>query len=423
MEVFNRRISLKNKKTDILFLTILFLVLEIEFYRFVAPSFRSMGFGFRFSFIDFMLGKFFFVFALIINHHLKGFNYFINTLFVIFLTIPSIILFEYQPDTPAIIVFFVLLFHLLFYLSTLFSVKKIIPDIRFTERSEYLFLTGISVGMLLPFFVIYGLQIHPEVFLLKNIYGVRAIFSSKTNMLTAYLFSPLVKIVFPIGIVYGVIKKKVGVILFSTVSLLYLFGLSGHKSIFFSLLILPVFLIRTYEMQAKYISVLVIFAIFATVFISLTTGNILLESIVVRRVFFLPALITNDYYHFFDGNYVFLSNSILKSFIDYPFHLPPPQLIGEKYFYSPDADVNSGFLSTGFMNFGYLGVLMNILGVVVLLKFFSEMKISSHYAGIFLIVVFTLLSSSFFVSLLTHGIFVFVLLILLFLRNSETGEV
>jgi hypothetical protein len=355
MKACNKRISLKNKKTDILFLVALFFVLEIEFYRFVAPLFGSMGFSFRFSIANFVLGKFLFVLVLLINHYMKGFNYFISTLFVIFLSIPSIILFEYQPATPTAIVFFVVLFHVLFYLSTLFTTKKIFTEIKFTKKSEYLLLIGISIILLLPFLVIYRMEVHPEVFLLKNIYGVREIFSAKTNLLTAYIFSPLVKIVFPIGLIYGVINKNKIVILFFIISLLYIYGLSGHKSVFFSLIILPIFWVRTYELQTKYISILVIFAVFSTVFVSLLTGNILLESIVVRRVLFLPALITNDYFDFFNNNYIYLSDSIFRSFIDYPYHLPPPHLIGEVYFYSSQMNVNSGFLSTGFMNFGYLG--------------------------------------------------------------------
>ncbi len=423
MNIHIKHISLKNKKTDLLLLSLLFAVLEIEFYRFVAPLFRSMGFGFHFSFIDFVLGKFIFAFILLINHYMKGFNYFISTLFVIFLTIPSIILFEYQPGTPVAILLFVVLFHILLYVSTLFTVKKIISEIKFTERTEYFFLLGISIILLLPFLAIYGLKIHPEVFLLKNIYGVRDIFSSKTNILTAYIFSPLVKIVFPIGLIYGVINKNRIVILFYIISMLYLYGLSGHKSVFFSLLILPIFLVRTYELQAKYLSILVIFAIFFTVFVSLFTGNILLESIVVRRVLFLPALITNDYFDFFNNNYIYLSDSIFRSFVDYPYHLPPPHLIGELYFSSPEMNVNSGFLSTGFMNFGYLGVLMNIISVVVLFKVFAELGISSSYSGVFIIVIFTLLSSAFFTGLLTHGILVFILFSFLFLRNSENRKI
>ncbi len=420
MTFAGKKISIKNKKVDLLLMVIFCLVLEVEYYSFVAPLFKSMGFLFLFSWTKFIVGMVFLALIIVINHQLKGFNYFINSLFLFFLSIPSIILFKFQPNTPITISLFLVLFHILFYISTLIKPHTRFSALELTKNSKFLLLFIITLAMLLPFIYIYGGRIYPKVFMLKDIYAIRGIYSASTTILTAYFFSPLVKILIPIGLIYSILQRNKLLFVFFILAQLYLFGISGHKSVFFSLLILPILLIKSYERQTKYLIIFILLAVLAAHLISQLFDNILLESIVVRRAFFLPAIITNDYFDFFQDKYIFLSNSIFKTFVAYPFELPPPQIIGLEYFHDPNADVNSGFISTGYMNFGYLGVFLNSISVILLFKLFDFMKISSDYSGIFLIIVFTIISSAFLTSLLTHGILLFILLAFFLLKNSKT---
>jgi len=151
----------------------------------------------------------------------------------------------------------------------------------------------------------------------------------------------------------------------------------------------------------------------------IATGNIYLESLFIRRVFFVPALLNQFYFDFFADNHLYLSHSIFKSFIDYPYELNPSHLIGKEYFSSEVMSANNGFISDGFMNFGIVGIILNIIFVTMLIKFFDDQKISSKFFGIFILMIFSLLSSFFLTNLLTHGIILLILLTIFILKNTK----
>jgi len=149
---------------------------------------------------------------------------------------------------------------------------------------------------------------------------------------------------------------------------IYLFSTGAHKSAFFSLFVILLMFLPSYRYQVRLVLIAFVLMIIASKVITLTTNEIMPESIVVRRTFFLPAIIINDYFDFFKDNHIYLSHSILKSFIEYPYELQPEQIISVEYFNSTTGHCNSGFISDGFMNFGYTGVILNIIGLMPLIK-------------------------------------------------------
>ena len=84
-----------------------------------------------------------------------------------------------------------------------------------------------------------------------------------------------------------------------------------------------------------------------------------------RRVHFSSALLDICYLDFFKDNYLYWSESVLKSFLDYPYDVQATHLIGDVYFKRPDMSANNGFISDGYMNFGSTGVFINIIIVRV----------------------------------------------------------
>jgi len=174
----------------------------------------------------------------------------------------------------------------------------------------------------------------------------------------------------------------------------------------------------SYRYQVRLVLIAFVLMIIASKVITLTTNEIMPESIVVRRTFFLPAIIINDYFDFFKDNHIYLSHSILKSFIEYPYELQPEQIISVEYFNSTTGHCNSGFISDGFMNFGYTGVILNIIGLLAVFKIMEVIKISHLYAGIIFIIIYTFISSYFLTSLLTHGVILFIILAFFILRTD-----
>jgi hypothetical protein len=99
--------------------------------------------------------------------------------------------------------------------------------------------------------------------------------------------------------------------------------------------------------------------------------------------------------------------------------LAPNLLIGQEYFPNSIKSANSGFISDGFMNLGYFGVILNIIGVITVFKLFSIIKISVKYSGVFTIIIYTLVNGYFLTSMLTHGIIIMLIISFFMLRNSQ----
>lgn len=96
-------------------------------------------------------------------------------------------------------------------------------------------------------------------------------------------------------------------------------------------------------------------------------GDIMLPSMVISRIFFLPAQISYQYYEFFSQNgYVYLSHSVFRIFFQTPIYLDHPiRLIGQAYY--TNNWPNTGYLGDAFMNFGVIGMIIFsiILGIVL----------------------------------------------------------
>ncbi|ALC88207.1 hypothetical protein AM499_12100 [Bacillus sp. FJAT-22090] len=130
------------------------------------------------------------------------------------------------------------------------------------------------------------------------------------------------------------------------------------------------------------------------------------------------------YYDFFSSNEkVYLSNSIFRFFIENPYPIPIPNLIGSIYYQNYDTWVNVGYLADAYMNFGFLGILLFSILLGIILKMFDTL---SHEKGIELVIVtsfipfFGLMSGALLTKLLTGGILLaFVLLILLVEKRGQ----
>ena len=178
-------------------------------------------------------------------------------------------------------------------------------------------------------------------------------------------------------------------------------------------------IIKSFRQQTRWMLITVIFMVIVSRIISFMTDDIMVESIVVRRTFFLPAIISIDYFDFFAHNHTYLSHSIFRHFIDYPFDLDPPHLIGREYFFNPKANANSGFISDGFMNFGYIGIFLYIMAMAIVLKIIEIFRISPACSGIVIIIIYTFISSFFLTTLLSHGVILFLILAFFLLRNTN----
>lgn len=203
------------------------------------------------------------------------------------------------------------------------------------------------------------------------------------------------------------------------------FGISSHKAILFYPFLVT--FLWAWFRSSKALALLPIsmsIVVASALVYHITTEEILLGSMLVRRTFFVPSFLTFTYYDFFSHNsFVYWSDSITSSFISYPYSLNPAKLIGAHL--GGESSDNNSFLSTGYMHAGIPGMIF--YGVFVGLLFRLIDSLSSKgippWVAVATMIVPSqalLTSADLPTALLTHGLGIAVLLLLLLRTSNRT---
>lgn len=409
----------KYKFINTIILIAVLFYLEYIYKTFIFNRFEYMGFMYNFDILKYFETKLLFFSTLLITIYKtrSKFIYSIITIFSLFLLIPNLIIFEFT-DAPRIvsysIVFFILTLHLVSFSKTNIKFPKI------SENQSLYLIIIIMLIFLVPIITQYGFKLNFNVLKFQDIYEVRRSASEGASSISSYLYNWLSKVIIPIIITFSLIKKKYIVTTIGVMVLLYLFVTQAHKSVFFGIIIvLFFFFFKNYYKKISFFLIILFSVFIITHLLTVLTGAYAPESILVRRVFFVPALLNTYYFDFFRDNYIYLSHSIFSFLFEYPYEVPPPSVIGLEYFNSVNTHANNGFISDGFMNFGMIGVFIYSILIVLLIKSFDLLKLDSRYFGVFFVMIFTLISSAFLTSLLTHGILILMLMAIFVMQKNK----
>lgn len=348
----------------------------------------------------------------------KKLSFIILSLFFALLTIPSLIAFTSENMYP----FKLMLYHQgLFWSLHLFSKIKLnftkVPVFNKTQ-ALYLLLMITIIGTI-PYLLIYGPHINLKNLLLIDVYETRSAMAKLSNPYFGYSYSVFTKIIIPLIIIFSLeLKKKIWLLVgVLYLILFYLFG--AHKTVYVGLLVVFAFYRFSYSQAVKLI--MKYSALFIVLFILLAMVKIDYPWILsFRRVHFLPSLLDICYLDFFVEKPLYWSESVLKRFIEYPFDEPHVNLIGEVYFKQPEMAANNGLVSEGYMNGGTWGVLINSFLVASYFAVLNSLRIPSKYVGLYVLVIFSFISSSVFTVFLTHGAFVLLLISIFLLNDKKT---
>jgi hypothetical protein len=132
----------------------------------------------------------------------------------------------------------------------------------------------------------------------------------------------------------------------------------------------------------------------------------------------IPAKVSFHYYDFFSQNeHVYLSHSIFKSFIEYPYSVPPAETIGHIHSSSGASGLrtwaNTGIVADGYMNFGFAGIILWSVLLAVLLKIADAVTQSRNIKttwAILLLTFYIMVDGAPLTTLLTHGLFLAIML-------------
>lgn len=361
----------------------------------------------------------FFLTAILVVLPNSQFIYTIQCFVLIVIIYPASILLTYLNTDIRIIILNTVYFFAIYIIGNLFSLKFRTAILK--ENQKVLLLLLLSIILIIPFVVIFGPHLNLQNLLLNKIYEARDIETELSNTYTGYFYTPLSNIIIPLLLLMAILHKQYGKAIFAFGMLMFMFLVGGHKLVFFGAFLIMLFYYGNY-----YQKVLIFLAgSIVLVIISIVTyyapHDLIMTSIVPRRVFFLPALLEVGYFDFFDGEPIFWSDSVLRGITEYPFEISTRNLIGRHALSNVVTNANNGIISDGFMNFGVTGSLINILFVSLIYGILNTLNISQRFFGLIFLLFFTFYSSYFFTSMLTHGGILLIVVAYIFLKDTRTS--
>jgi hypothetical protein len=404
---------------------IISIFLEIYYRYLIVPEYNHLGFKLDFNILKYSISKIGFIFLLYLSfimYNKNKFLYSIYLLLLFFFYIPNAILFSYANGNfgPFLANLF---FVATFVLSAFVCIK--LPSFVVPEKYSNILLLLASLFFIIPIILTFKTDIYLKTLLLKNIYETRELFSLKATGTLNYFYHFAVKTILPVGLIFFMIRKKPLFILLYFTILIYLFVISGNKFVYFTAIILLYF----YYVGKDYVSKISYFFLFTILLFLLfpvidygiiRSGKLVFSGTFVNRFLFIPALLTQWYFDFFDGKPFFFAEShFFNRFFSSPYDMPVGFLISKVYLNTTDAYANNGIVSDGFMNLGYFGVGLFSIVFALLFSLFNSMKLHVGYYGLFFSYIYMILSAPLFGCFITGGIVVFIFLGIFVLREKH----
>jgi hypothetical protein len=404
--------------------------LDFCYALFVSPVFEYSGFFYEFSGFSYFLSWIVYLAPLLVTPHLlnKVSDYFLASfLLTIIAPLSSMVGLGGLVFFPLLVTVFVFLFFRIFQYEASFS--RVMPVPRFVKISEGRFisltLALVSVFILIVWYFYSGAFRYFNLNLLK-VYEFREASAELASVGFFTYFNGWVYSVFSVFLMcYFLFRRRfLFFFLFFCVQVFF-FGVSAHKTILFSpILILTIWF---YFRRTRALAVMPLgfsFIIFSCLVLYLAFDHVIAGSMFIRRVFFVPARLSFDYFSFFSMNeFVWWSNSVLEGFINYPYELTVSKEVGK--YNGSGSSANNGFISSGYGHAGILGVAIYSFIFSYFLKILDSVVHNSDLP-VWLPLCMTivplraaLISSDLFTTMLTHGLALSLLMVLLFRRSPK----
>lgn len=422
------KIANKKQRIKLTILLVLFkLVLDLSYVYALSPLYAYSGFtisGNTFALVE----SYFFVFiiGLVISTDISRPSHFFNWMFAVGVIIPTSSFYGLHLGNRVFMYSIIICYLLVTIICRMPTIKI------FALKGD----RGIGVTAMILLVCIVAISLFAKGglkylnFDLSKVYDFRREVSELINIsFWGYLNTWVFKVINPALIGWCFWQKKNCVLVFLIALQVMFFGISSHKAVLFSPILIAVSYYFVKKKRAlEYLTWSLISVVITSSVFSIIFNYHLLLSLFVRRTFFVPSLLNFAYYELFSEiGHVYLSNSkILLGLMDYPFNFPP-QLLISKYLYGHyNCWANNGYLATAYMHFGFIGmfVFTIIVGLLLLLIDSLVHKSAPLWLGIgFLIIPINSLfiSADLLTAAATHGIIIGMFILFLF-RKKEVDK-
>ncbi len=227
-----------------------------------------------------------------------------------------------------------------------------------------------------------------------------------------YLLGWTVTVVGPAALLLSLIRRRYGWVALLSVFHVALFGLTSHKTpAIIPFVVIGLWWFRDLLQKALLIPVVMSSVALLSSLVYLISGSYFLNAVVVRRIFFVPPMLAFSYQEYFESRPKLMWASALG--IKAPFQGE----LGDGYenavgnFLGTGGHANAGFFATGYLNAGYLGMMIYgfmFIALLVLIDSVSTKRTPLAYTALVLLFPISVLitSADFFTTLLTHGLVV-----------------
>lgn len=410
-------------------LTIFRICLDLSYIFFVSYYFNYNGFDLNINIFKYISSwVFVFIFGLLISESInKPSDYFFMMAGLsLLLPLTSLYGLGNKPIQPLLVTMLALIF-----INFILKIKnplKIRP-INVKNGQKVAFFISITAVIWLVIWYFYTGAYKYFNLNFSKVYEFRSASAELANRgLMAYISGWTYKVFIVFTLAYLLMKRHFGWVLLAIFVQIFYYGVSAHKSVLFT----PFMVIGVWFYLTRFKTLLIMPLGFTCIILAsylpyLLFDNIMLPSMVIRRVFFVPAQLSFDYFNYFNKHdFIIWSNSIFSGLKSYPYELSLPKLIGE--YNGSGASANNGFISSGYAHYGYIGVLIYSFTFGIILRLLNYATYYGLPLWFVLAMTITplrdaLISSDLFTTLLTHGLIVALILLLLSIDKRKDHNV
>lgn len=403
------------------------ICLDFSYYFYVAPEFEALGFANNFILFKYVLGWFLvFSFAVMLPKMRYLPSHLFLDLILLFKLTPIVTYFSFNDISYY---HFMLLCFSCFLIAIVSLGIKPFRGISFpfsiSPRAIILLLILSCVAVVVTYVISYDFVN----FNMSKIYSMREALRGTTPRWASYMIMTFSKAIIPVSLALSFLNKKYySAMAFVGFQVLF-FGATSNKTFLFSIPVI-LFIVMFDVRRRDILFVVLMLLICSLLFLKDYFPH--LPSWFIRRTFFTPAFLDFEYYRFFSENEnIFLSNSIFRNYISYPYTLSYPKLVAAsagKY----GGFANNSFFSTSYMHWAEFGVVTYSFAVGLL--FVLSDSLYSIYKKNVEPLALTFVSASLFYPFfslitsvdlttvfLTHGLFVSFLAVFTFSRFDFWG--
>lgn len=311
----------------------------------------------------------------------------------------------------------------LFLLPVICSSKKRLLTHKISGDSlQLLFI--LSVIMFIPIFVTSYKNIDLRNLLFINVYETRALYREINTPLVGYLRAPLARILLPYIIAKSIQEKRKFYTVSSIVMILFIYLAGALKSVFIGLIAVVIFYLFSYRKKESVLIGGMAFLSWGGLIFYYVFNNIFILDSFVRRVFFTPAYLNDNYIRFFKGNFTYLSHSPLGlGLVNNKYGTSLSMFVGENVLGLKGLNANVGLFTEGYISFGVGGILVFSLLILLLIKFLNVIDFDPHYFGMLFVYIYYMNTSFLSILLLTHGLVFFVIFSYFYLSRGDQKDV